>query len=442
MVIRNLANGIGQLFFALALVLPLKLLAQDDTKIEAYDTTRVEKNIYKTQNAGEFTPGRGFTLFNSKMASLNISVYGLVRYTDQMPASQSFTDHLGRVRDIDTRRDIQWHRAFVWVSGHFFTPRFRYTVSLWGLGSTGQTLIFGNLQYRVHKALTLAAGIGPNLGIRSLQGPWPFFNGSDRQMVEEALRPGFTGGFWVTGEPLPGFNYWLMLGNNLSQLGINNTQMTRHLTPSASVWWMPTTKEFGPRGGNGDLEMHQKVATRFGASINHAREDRFNEISNPAPSETQIRLSDGVLFFETGALADNVTVKRTDYDITAFDAGLKYKGFHVQTNLIWRKLSKFDTDKALDVKEIVDKGFDISLSYYISKLKLNVYTVYGQLMDQFDRKPWEITGGLSYYPSGTRNWRLNIHVINVHKSPAGSTFGYYVGGQTGTTFTLAIDFLL
>lgn len=431
--------------------LPGKVQAQDDVKYDVYDTTKIETETfpfeitekkYPEENAGEFTPGKGFTVYQSKLASLNLSVYGLIRYTNQLPANQTFTDHLGRERDIDTRHDIQWHRTFIWASGYFYTQRLRYTISVWGLASTGQTLIFGNLQYQFHKAFRLGAGIGPNLGTRSLQGPWPFFLGTDRQMSEEALRPGFTGGIWANGEILPRFHYWVMLGNNLSQLGVNNTQMTRHLTPSISFWWMPTTGEFGPRGGYGDFEYHTKPAVRIGTSFNHAREDRFNDVSNPSPVETQIKLSDGVLLFETGALGEGITVKRVNYDILSFDAGVKFKGFHIQSEFSRRRLSNFSSEQVVPLSEIVDNGFNVSACYSLIKRKLDVYGVYGTLIDDFDRRPWEVTGGMSYFPSGTRNWRINLHLIRIEKSPASSTFGNYIGGQSGTTISVATDILL
>jgi hypothetical protein len=424
--------------------LPEKVRAQDDLKVEAYDTLNIEKEPIPTTQAGEFSPGRGFDLYKSKWGSLNISIYGLLRYTNQLPATQSFTDHLGRVRNVDTRHDIQWHRTFVWASGFFYTPKLRYTVSIWGLASTGQTLIFGNMHYQVHKALRIGAGIGPNLGIRSLQGPWPYFMATDRQMAEEALRPGFTGGFWLTGEPLPKFNYWVFLGNNLSQLGVNNTQMTRDLTKSISLWWMPTTGEFGPRGGYGDFEQHEKLATRFGVSYVHAREGRFNPTSEPNPVETQIRLSDGVYLFETGALADSVTVRNAQYQIGAVDLGFKFKVFHLLTEFYRRKLSRFNTDGPIPESEskIVDNGVYIGASYSVIKKKLDLYGVYSTVIDQFERNPWEVAGGLSFFPSGTRSWRINLHIIRVERSPAGSTFGYYIAGQSGTTISIATDIML
>jgi len=64
------------------------------------------------------------------------------------------------------------------------------------------------------------------------------------------------------------------------------------------------------------------------------------------------------------------------------------------------------------------------------------------VFDQWDRKPWEVQAGASYYPSGTRSWRVNLHVIRIEKSPTGSSFGFYKAGQTGTTISLGSDLLL
>jgi hypothetical protein len=145
-----------------------------------------------------------------------------------------------------------------------------------------------------------------------------------------------------------------MIGNNLSSLGIQASKLTRDLATSASITWMPTTGEYGPRGGFGDFEEHQKVATRFGASYVHSREDRFNNIGTPSPDNTQVRMTDGVLFFETGALKDGVTVDNADYDMLAVDLGAKYKGFNAYLEMYDRKLSKFDADAPVPINTIVD----------------------------------------------------------------------------------------
>jgi hypothetical protein len=56
--------------------------------------------------AGEFTPSTGYTIIKTDHGSLNISVYGLFRYMNQMPAGQIFLTHLGKRDSIVSRNDV------------------------------------------------------------------------------------------------------------------------------------------------------------------------------------------------------------------------------------------------------------------------------------------------------------------------------------------------
>ncbi len=61
--------------------------------------------------------------------------------------------------------------------------------------TTQQTLVYGNLQCRFNKYFAVGASIMPNISIRSMPGPFPFYNSTDRTMgEEESLRAGFTNG--------------------------------------------------------------------------------------------------------------------------------------------------------------------------------------------------------------------------------------------------------
>ena len=261
-------------------------------------------------------------------------------------------------------------------------------------------------------------------------------------MGEESLRGGFTNGLWVNGEIVPRLNYHLMLGNNLSTLGITAAKLTRNLATSAGLTWMPTTGEFGPRGGIGDFEHHQELATRFGASYCHSREDRFNNIGQPSPDNTQVRMTDGVLFFETGALADNVTVDNADYNMLAVDLGMKYKGFNVQAELYARKLSDFAADGPVPLSSIKDYGYSLQASMMAIPKKLNIYLINSYFWDEFKIHPWEFGGGFNLYPLKSRSWRVNAQLMYVDRSSAGGTFGLYNAGQTGPTITFGTDILL
>lgn len=428
---------------ALAFALPGAAWAQDQADVEPPKTeTTVPPDLSPAENgiAGEFTPGKGFDVLKTDWGSLNISFYGLVRYVNQLPGEQTFEDHLGRERTVKTRNDINWHRTMIWFSGFALNPRLMYVITVWSLPTTQQSLIFGNLQYKFGKALTLGAGIGPNLTARSMSGSHPYWLSSDRVMGEEFFRGGFSSGVWIKGELLPRFFYTLSLNTNLSQLGITATNDTRDLAYSGTVWWMPTTGEFGQRGGLADFEEHTRVATRFGISAGHAREDRASQLGDP-PNETQIRLSDGVLAFEEGALAPGVTLQKATYQDIAVDAALKYRGFTLQGEYFVRRLSNFLTTGPVPESELLDHGFTVQAMHMIWPKHLGLYGSTSLIFDDFERRPWEVLGGLSAFPFAARSFRLNLHVIHVNQSPTGSTFGFYTGGQTGTTVSLGADVL-
>lgn len=395
-----------------------------------------------SQLMGEFTPGKGFSIFRNDFVSLNFSMYAMARYLNQSPGNQTWYDHLDRPRTMVGRNDFYWHRTMLWFTGFVGTPKFTYMATVWTVTTTQQTLVYGNLNYKFCEGLSVGMGITPNLGIRSLQGPFPFFNSTDRTMAEDAIRPGFTNGFFVYGKIVPKLKYNLALGNNLSILGVQASKLTRDLAKSASLIWFPTTGEFGPRGGNGDLEHHTKAAVRLGVSAVSSRDDRFNPSDQPSPDNTQVRLSDGVLLYETGALADSVTVDKATYKLVSFDAGVKYKGFCFFGEVYYRILDDFVADGPLPLSSINDYGYTLQASYMIVKRKLNLYAIHSGLIDDFNRNPFELGGGLNFYPVRTRNWRLNLQAIHVVKSAAGGTFGLYASGQTGTTFTFGVDILL
>ncbi len=448
-VIEQMKNSVLFLSIVFSICFCANAFAQDDPTPPYVDTTNVapedkkleESESYKNEIAGEFTPGRGFTAVSTKYGSLNISGYLLARYINQLPEVDTFTDHLGRVSSLDPRNDIQIHRVMVWLTGFLGDPKFRYNLTIWGLATTNQVLIFGNLTYFVDKALKMGVGIGPNLGARSLQGTWPFFNASDRQLSEESLRPGFTGSFWITGEILPRFYYTASVGNNLSQLGTTASNLTRDLVTSAALTWMPTTGEFGDRGGNLDFENHKNLATRFGVSYVHSRDDRLAPVTDAAAKNTQVKLSDGLNFYDRGSLAEGVTVLKANYDEGSIDAGFKIKGFHFQMDYFFRYLSKFETDGPVPVTDLFDHGGQISLSQMLVHKTLGAYVSSTYLFDQFQRNPWEVVVGLNFYPIKTRSWRLNGQMIYVDRSSADSYFGYYLKGLKGPILSIGTDIL-
>jgi hypothetical protein len=388
--------------------------------------------------------GSGFLVGRSKYGELKIGGYALVRYINQLPADQTFTDHLGNVATIDARNDVQFHRAMLHFRGWLGTPKLRYQITAWSVMSTNQTTLYGFLGYRIHKAFNVYGGINSIGGTRSLMGSSPFWLSGDRVMADEFFRPGFTGAVWATGEVAPGLQYSAALGNNLSQLGLTAKQLTREMATGGTVWWMPTTREFGANGSYDDWESHEKLATRFGVSAARSRENRFNQNNNSTPDNTQTRLADSTLLFQTGTLAPDVTVQDAKYRLLSVDAGMKYRGIFLQTEIYNRWLDNFVADGVLPVASIHDKGYYIQGAFYPIKKKLEVYAstswVFGDKDAGFSTSH-EYIQGANYFLSDSRNHRLNVQVIEVDRSPVSSLFGFYVGGQKGTTGSAALSVL-
>jgi hypothetical protein len=390
---------------------------------------------------GVFDPGRGYQVARAPKFDLWISAYVVWRYVNQLPGEQSFSDHLGRQFKIDTRNDLEWHRIMVHFRGFAYTPKLTYVLTVWNVLSTLDMYIIGSLNYSFHRSFNLSVGLDAVPGTRSLLGSHPLWLANDRVMADDFIRSGFSSGISANGEILPRFFYKVVINNNLSQIGLKATQLTRDLAYGGTFFWMPTTGEFGPRGAYGDYEFHEKLATRFGvcASTMH-NEDRYNPVSNPSPGSTQIRLADSRLLFETGALADGVTVQSAAFRILSFDAGFKYHGVFLQSEFSTRWLDNFVADGLLPVSSIVDRTFYIQAAFFPIPRTLELYgatsQIYGDRNAGFSHS-YEYLAGLNFYPFDERYFRVNAQVINVYHSPASSVFGFYVGGQTGTIISVA-----
>ena len=90
---------------------------------------------------------------------MGISGYALLRYLNQFPGEQTFTDHLGNERAVDGRNDIYSHRVMVFFKGWLGSPKLIYAVTFWTVNSTDQRAIFGNIGYQFSRKFSIYGGL-------------------------------------------------------------------------------------------------------------------------------------------------------------------------------------------------------------------------------------------------------------------------------------------
>jgi hypothetical protein len=358
---------------------------------------------------------------------LRLNHVSQLKYTNTLHVNDTFRTHLGVEKSVLRRHDIQLTRDVFYFSGFVFDPRLDFNILLYTSSATLTATAAGAVGFKFHKAFALRLGFFSLPSLRSMTGTYPFFQGTDRSMFTNYMRPGFTQGLWAEGEPLPNVHYIAMVGNSLNTLDIAAARIDSHFAYSASVWY---DHNHFDKPWN-DYEHHERPALRVGSAFTFAREDRLSDSSTASPENNATFISDGTLLFERGALATDVTVNLANFYLWAIDAGLKYRGFAFNTEFAFRWLNNFSADGALPLRSIFDWGLEASLGHFVIRDRVDLYARTSLINGSFVTSA-EGGGGFNLYPLHTRQVWLNLEVMGVHRSPYGSVLYVYSAGQSGT----------
>jgi hypothetical protein len=395
---------------------------------------------------GRFQPGQGFTIADTPMGSANFGLWAYVRYLNQLELDKSYTDSFGRTFEIDRRNDIQFNKVNLSFNGWLFDPNFRYLTYVWtnntAQGDGAQVVVAGNFKYRFNPAVDVGVGIDALPGTRAMYGNFPFWNKVDmRTMADEFFRPSYTTGIWSAGvlDESQGLTYKVMLGNNLSQLGVNAAKLDGTMdTWSGRIQWQPTTGEFGPLGGWGDFEMHEHLATNFGLSATYSREDRQSQPGTEDVNNTQIRLSDGTRLFLPDAFATGGSISRATYQMVSADAALKYQGFDLSTGFYSRWLDSFKTQGEIPVDNLFDYGFEVQTGYMFLPRSVQGYIAASKIFGEYG-DPWDTAVGINWYPMRNRFLRVNGEILYTRDSAVGNSSAPYLVGGDGPALNTNIE---
>jgi hypothetical protein len=356
-----------------------------------------------------------------------------LRYLNSLSGDDTFTDHLGVVREVNKRNDITVNRSMFILGGYIFDERARYSLTVWTSAGAASIVVAGNIGWQFSKALTLTAGYTGVPGSRSLVNTFPYFTATDRSMADNFFRPGFTQGVWANGELGKGLNYIAFVGNALNSINISAAKIDTNLLVSGSVWWEPLGRYAEPGKSVNmydDYFASKKTRIRLGTSFTRSREDRFSNLDQSSPDNTAIFNSDGVLTFSTGAFAPGVTVDKALYQMWAMDGGLKYNGFAVNGQYFMRWLSDFEADGPIPLASTFDHGYELSAGHFVIPRRLMVYVRGSQVFGQF-RNSHEYAGGVKWHFLPTERLWLNAELMRVNRSPYNGAFTPYTAGMNG-----------
>ena len=364
---------------------------------------------------------------------VNFNVNTQLRYLNTLNSKETFTDHLGTVRDVHTRNDITVNRAMFILGGYIFDKRVRYSFTVWTSAGAASIVVAGNIGWQFNKHVTLMAGYTGVPGSRSLVNTFPYYTASDRSMADNFFRPGFTQGLWATGELWKGLNYQAFVGNGLNTLSISAAKIDTNLLVAGSLWWEPLGG-FAEPGKSvnmyDDYFAQKKVRIRLGTSFTRSREDRFSNLDQSSPDNTAIYNSDGVLAFSTGAFAPGVTLDKALYKMWAVDGGLKYNGLAINGQYFARWLSDFEADGPMPLSSTFDHGYELSASHFVVPKKLALFARGSQVFGQFGNS-YEYGGGVKWHFLPTERLWLQPEIFRVSKAPYSGAFTPYTAGMNG-----------
>ena len=181
----------------------------------------------------------------------------------------------------------------------------------------------------------------------------------------------------------------------------------------------------------------EELATLFGVHFTYSREDAQEQPGVNAFENSQIRLSDGTLFFAPNAFNTGGMINKATYSMLDLDAGVKWKGWSLDAEYYFRWLDDFETIGPIPVESLFDHGFQVYASTMLQPDYWQAYLSGSKIFGQYG-DPWDLAAGIMYFPFGFKEVRMNGQALYMDRSAVGYTAVPYVVGGTGWVFTFDV----
>jgi hypothetical protein len=368
---------------------------------------------------------------NALPFQLKVNFHNQFRYIGFASEVRDWTDSAGIVRPVSDRNEFQWIRGWLQFSGYAFDPKFNYALYLDynTVRSDVVNLLLYWLDYRFRPELDLFLGKTKVPVGREWIDSYSATLGPDRSMATTFFRPSISTGVWAQGRFENGFSYITMISDGFNTAAATFRDLDDQLSFSGSFAWEP----LGAFGRTySDLAWSETPVVRVGAGgIWSPQRGVQGDIQTG--ENAQVRLSDGTIITQRGALTPDVVLNRYNIQLYAIDAAFKYRGLVIGGEYFLRHIDHLGGTGPLSVSRLFDQGGYAQAGYFIRPERVELYARTSQVTGPYGSGS-EWAGGLNYFIGGRPNLRFTFDVSKLNSSPADQERTNYRAGDTGVLF--------
>ena len=344
---------------------------------------------------------------------------------------ESWTDNAGLTRPIRNRNAWDIERARLTFGGYALDQRLTYFLQLDGDTDGRHTVDFFDYWW----AWKLGDRLRVQMGKRKVSASRQWLLGArrtrfvDRPMANDFFRPDRTIGVWLTGRTHDALHYEFMVGNGYQTSNVPNAMTDDKFTFATTIYWDP----WGSFGGQiVDYDYSCTPLVRFGHSFVYSPVSD-DQLGQPLGESDFLRLTDGTLLGQVGALAPGVTVSNFDIYFYGLDMAAKWRGWSFNTEVFVRWIEDIRGDGALAINDLLQRGFYVEGGRFLIPQKLDVNLRYSQVSGVFDNSS-EYAGGVNWYPLDTHKMKCSFDVTVLDGSPLNNTTSDILVGDDGMLF--------
>jgi hypothetical protein len=224
-----------------------------------------------------------------------------------------------------------------------------------------------------------------------------------------------------------GLHYETSLTNGLATSRRATSALDDNMAWAGTMYWDPWG-EYG--NGSQDFGYHGDPVLRIGCGALASRTEDRADSGFPLGDDSFLRLTDGTPLSAVGALAPGVRVTSAQTYQTSIDAGLKYRGWSLNTEYHFRWIQDLGADGAIPVTQLAQRGFHVQAGTFLIPrtlgLDFEVTHVAGLYGDGYTYGV-----GLNYYWSDDRVNKFTFDVLDVQRSPDRSPQAGLFAGDDG-----------